>query len=176
MAKSRQVKVADGKAIGDRLNRAAAAVVSEYEGATAEELAALRRKLREVDGEFQVVRNRVAKKSLGQEAATSAELAGLLKGPVGVTYMYGDVAAGAKTLLDFAKENKNLKVTGGIMNGKALSASELKALSELPSKDVLLAQIVGSIVAPHRGLLTVLSGVSRNLVQVLGAIKDKKVS
>ena len=77
-------------------------------------------------------------------------------------------------MLEFSKGHGNLKVTAGHMEGAVLSAEELKAIADLPSKEVLLGQIVGSIVAPHRGLLGVLNGVSRNLVQVINAIKDKK--
>ena len=60
------------------------------------------------------------------------------------------------------------------MDGKSISAKDLKAIASLPSREVLLAQIIGSLVAPHRGLLGVLNGVPRQLVQVISAIKDKK--
>ena len=77
-------------------------------------------------------------------------------------------------LLDFAKAHDKLKVTAGHMEGSVVSTDQLKAIADLPSKEVLLGQIVGSMVSPHRGLLGVLNGVSRNLVQVINAIKDKK--
>jgi large subunit ribosomal protein L10 len=65
-------------------------------------------------------------------------------------------------------------VTIGAMEGRKMTLAELKALSNLPSKEVLLSQIVGSLVSPHRGLLGVLKGVPRQLVQVINAIKEKK--
>lgn len=151
-----------------------ASIVAEYRGITAEELYTLRTELRKVDSEFKVVRNRVAKKAIDDKVPNCEALKERLTGPVGVVYMRGDVAAGAKAMLKFAKENEKFKVTGGIMEGKALSVEDIKALSELPSKEELLAKIVGTLVSPHRGLLQVVNGVGSKLVRVINAIKDTK--
>ena len=71
--------------------------------------------------------------------------------------------------------NENFKIKGGLLENESLTTEQLKSISELPSKEVLLSKIIGSIVAPHRGLLHVLNGVSSNLVRVINAIKEKKV-
>ena len=76
--------------------------------------------------------------------------------------------------MDFEKDHPSFKVAGGVVDSSAVGPAELKALADLPSKDVLLGQIVGSLVAPHRGLMGVMNGVSRQLVQVINAIKDTK--
>ncbi|MDD9951749.1 MAG: 50S ribosomal protein L10, partial [Zetaproteobacteria bacterium] len=159
MAVTREKKEELREQFAERFNKASASVVAEYSGITAVELAELRVELRKVDTEFKVLKNRVAKKSLLDKAEGCKALEEKLKGPIGVAYMYGDVAAGAKALLAFAKENDKFKVTGGVMEGKSLSSGDVKALSDLPSKEELLGRIVGTLVSPHRGLLQVLNGV-----------------
>ena len=174
MAKDKAAKAAIKEELAGYFNNAQASIVAEYSGITANELAALRVDLRKIDTEFKVIKNRVAKKAIEDTAQSSGELSDKLTGPVGVAYLNGDVAAGAKALLAFEKSNGKFKVTGGVMEGKALSLEEIKALSELPSKEELIAKIVGTLVAPHRGLLHCLNGVSSNLVRVISAVKDTK--
>lgn len=174
MALSKQAKVALKEQFADKFNKANASIIAEYRGISAGDLAALRTELRQSETEFKVLKNRVAKKAIEIDAQGCEAIKDSLKGPIGVAYMYGDVAAGAKAMLAFASKNEKFKVTGGVMEGKALSASEIKALSELPSKEELIGKIVGSLVAPHRGLLNVLNGVQSNLVRVINAIKDTK--
>lgn len=161
-------------AMAEKFSKSNAVIVAEYRGLTVEEVTELRVKLREADAEFKVIKNRIAKKAIDDDVAEMKDLSDKLVGPVAVVCAYGDSAQATKTVLEFAKAHDKLKVTAGHMEGSVLSAEELKAIADLPSKEVLLGQIVGSIVAPHRGLLGVLNGVSRNLVQVINAIKDKK--
>lgn len=162
--------------IAERMNKAQAAFVAEYRGLTVAELTELRTELRKCDAEFKVIKNRVAKKALETEASESAPMSDSLTGPVGVIYSYGDLAAGAKVAVEFAKSHDKFKITGGVLDGKALTDADIKSISDLPSKETLLTQIVSSLVSPHRGLLGVLNGVNRNLVQVINAIKDKKTA
>jgi large subunit ribosomal protein L10 len=158
----------------ERFGKANASIVAEYRGLSAGDLASLRVQLRKAQCEFRVIKNRVAIKAIEHHVDDAKAICDKLVGPVGVTYIYGDVASGAKALLNFAKDKEAFKVTGGLMDGKALSLNQIKDLSDLPSKEVLLARIIGTLVSPHRGLLTVLNGVSSKLVRVIGAIKDKK--
>ncbi len=174
MAKDRKMKELLGKNLAEKFNGAPAAIVAEYRGTTSEEMAELRRELRKVNSEFRVLKNRAVQKAISQYAPSAQALAGELSGPIGVTYLYGDPAAGTKTLLEFAKSHANLKVTVGLMEGALVSVAQLQAISELPSKEVLLGRIVGTLVAPHRGLLYALNGISANLVRVIHAIKETK--
>lgn len=160
--------------IAGRLQKVNAAIVAEYRGLTVAELTDLRVRLRESKSEFKIVKNRVAKVAIKEDAPNTAPISSSLKGPVGIVLVYGDPAQAAKSLIDFAKDKENFKVTAGVFDGKAVSAADLKAISELPTKDVLLSRLVGTLIAPHRNLLGVLSGVQRQLVQVVSAIKDKK--
>lgn len=160
--------------IAERLQKVNGAIVAEYRGLTVAQLTDLRVRLRAAKAEFKIVKNRVAKVAILEDAKNVEPIADKLKGPVGLVLCYGDVAQAAKSLLDFSKDQENFKVTSGVLDGRGVSAGDLKAISELPSKEVLLSRLVGSLIAPHRNLLGVLTGVQRQLVQVVGAIRDKK--
>jgi large subunit ribosomal protein L10 len=157
-----------------RFNKSQAALVAEYRGLTVAELTLLRRELRKANAEFRITKNRIAVKAVNAEAEGSKAVSDKLKGPIGLIYLYGDVAAGAKAADNFAKNNEKFVITGGVMEGKAVTKSQISVLASLPPKEVLLAQIVGTLVAPHRGMLGVLQGVPRKVVQVINAIKEKK--
>jgi len=159
--------------LAERLTRADAVVLTEYRGMTVGEVEDLRNKLRDTGAEFKIAKNRLVKLAV-KESDNYKDLEGELTGPTGLVFMYEDAAAASKAVLEFNKGNEKFVVKSGIMDGKALTPADMKALADLPSKDVLLGQIVGSLVSPHRGLVTTLSGVSRNLVQVINAIKDTK--
>lgn len=174
MAMDRKGKEALREVAEGRFEKANAAVLAEYRGLTVASLTELRKALKKVNGEFRIVKNRVAKKAVEGKAQDAKALADSLKGPVGIAFLYGDAAAGAKALSDFEKNNELFKITAGVMDSKKLSANDVKAIASLPSKEVLLGQIVGLLVSPHRGILGVLNGVPRNLVQVINAIKEKK--
>jgi large subunit ribosomal protein L10 len=174
MAMDRKGKEALREVAEGRFGKANAAIVAEYRGLTVAKLTELRKALQKVNGEFRIVKNRVAKKAVLGKAESAKEIADNLKGPVGIAFLYGDAAAGAKALTDFEKGNELFKITAGVMDSRKLSSKEVAAIASLPSKEVLLGQIVGLLVSPHRGLLGVLNGVPRNLVQVINAIKEKK--
>lgn len=175
MAMDRAQKAALRDNLAERFEKANGAVVAEYRGLTVAELTELRTKLRASGAEFKVLKNRVAKKAIEAKSPKTAAILNDLKGPIGLVLINGDFAAATKSLLEFGKERAELfKITAGVMDAKRVSFEDLKAISELPSKEVLLGRIVGTLVSPHRGLLNVLNGVPRNLVQVINAIKDKK--
>lgn len=174
MAKLKTQKIEDGQKFLEKTEDVLGTIVTEYRGVTAEDLRTLRCDLREVEAQYTVVKNRVLKKIFKEEGRGEHPLPGLLRGPVGLTLIRGDVAQGAKKVFKFAKDNSAFKVIGGVIDGQAVDEAQLKAISDLPSKDVLLAKIVGTLVAPHRGLLGVLEGVNAKLVRTLAAIRDTK--
>jgi large subunit ribosomal protein L10 len=162
------------KEVVEMFAKSQAAIVAEYRGLTVEQMTNLRREVRKANGQFKIVKNRIAKKAIELEVPEFASLSGALKGPIGVAYFFQDAAVGAKSMLKFEAENEKFVITQAMMGKELVGKSELKAISELPSKEVLIGKILGSITAPHRGLVTALSGVSRNLVQVINAIKEGK--
>ena len=174
MSRTKAQKAVLREQASEKLSNVNAAILAEYRGMTVAEMTELRVELRKSNSQFKIVNNRVVKKAIEAGISHADPLRQMLKGPNGIVYSYGDVAASAKTLVEFAKKCPNFKITGGVMEGKALSVKDLDVLSSLPSREVLMGQIVGSLVAPHRGILGVLNGVTRNLVQVINAIKDTK--
>ncbi|MBC62618.1 MAG: 50S ribosomal protein L10 [Zetaproteobacteria bacterium] len=174
MSKTKEQKVAFKDSIGDSFKNASAVVFAEYQGVSANDLAQLRKELRKVDCSFTVVKNTLAKLA-SEENEDYKVLAGeSLKGPLGLAYMNSDIAAAAKAMLEFAKKNDKLKIKGGVLEGKLVNLSSIKAIADLPSKEVLLSNILSSMVSPHRGLMTVINGVGTNIVRVINAIKEKK--
>ena len=174
MAMDKKAKVALGEATAEQLEKANGIIIAEYRGLSVEQVTNLRVAQRKNQAVFKVVKNRVARKAIEAKAVDYKDIAGDLVGPVGIVYAFGDTAQTTKVALDFEKDNEAFKVKAGIVEKNKVSPAELKAIADLPSKEVLLGQIVGSLVAPHRGLVGVLSGVTRQLVQVINAIKDKK--
>lgn len=118
------------------------------------------------------------KKTLLRLALKQAEIGGVdeasLKGGLTLFYGLGDEIAPAKILAEFAKTNENLAIVGGLLEEKWLTATDIKALAQLPSKEQLIAQVIGTIRAPLSGLVGVLSGNLRSLVLALNAIKAAK--
>lgn len=162
--------------IGERLKKANGLIIAEYRGMKVEQLTTLRVALRKAKAEFRVSKNRIFKRAIKEDAPQFDGIADNYKGPIGTVICYGDVAAAAKALLEYGKDVELLVPKTGMVEGDTLNADRLKALSELPSKEVLLGRLLGTLKAPHRGIVTVLSGVPRNVVQVLAAIRDTKQS
>ena len=149
-------------------SRAKIGVVTNYRGLKTTEINELRRKLRENDAEYKVVKN-----SLAQIAAKNAGrnyMDNTLKGPVGVAFGYGDVVKTAKVISDYLRTSKStMKMEWGFLEDRILSAKELDTLAKLPSREVLLARVVGGMQAPIYGIVNVLAAPLRGLAQVLQA-------
>jgi large subunit ribosomal protein L10 len=172
MAKTRLQKEQHAQAIKASLAKANGVFVAEYKGATAEDLFELRNNLRSVESDFVVVKNRVALKGVSEESQGSL-LGEFLTGPVGLAFANADAAAAAKKIISYAKTNDKIVVKGGVVDGDKLEAQQIKALSLLPSKEVLLAQALSTLVSPHRGLMLTVNGVASNLVRVINSIAEK---
>ena len=159
--------------LGERMQRARACVLAEYKGLTVADLTALRRSLDAHEAEFKIAKNRLTKIAI-QDRADFAPLSEHLRGPTGVAWLYGDLAQGIKQVLDFQKEHGDFKIKAAVMHGSSLTPAELKEIAGLPSKEVLLARLIGTLIAPHQRLMGVLQGVPRALVLLLAAMQEKK--
>lgn len=158
------------------LKKSGAVFITEYRGLTVHKISACRKLIRQAGGEMKVCKNTLMSIALAECGLPAAT--GMDKGPNGYVLAYGDVAAVAKAIRDFSKEkgNEALIVKGAILDGQLLTKEQVFALADLPSKEQLIAQVVGTIAAPLRGLVTVLSGPQRGLVTALSQIKDKKAA
>ena len=163
--------------LAEALKRSDAVFIAEYRGLTVKKISAVRKLIRQAGGEMKVCKNtlmRIALKECDMVQASEIDF-----GPNGYIFSYGDAAAVAKAIRDFSKEkgNEALVIKGAILGGQQiLNKDQVFALADLPSKEALIAQVVGTIAAPLRGLVTVLSGPQRNFVTVLERIKEQKES
>ena len=162
-------------ALAEALAKADAIYVAEYRGLSVAKSTELRKAIRNAGGEMKVCKNTLMRLALDEAGMIRAD--GIDTGPNGYILSYGHVAEVAKAIRDFAKvkENAAFVVKGGIL-GKdmALDQKQVFALADLPSREELLAKVVGLLAGPMRGLVTVLSGPARGLVNALSALKDKK--
>ena len=162
-------KVAELK---DLLSGSKGAVLVDYCGLTVAEDTELRSKMREAGVKYMVAKNtfiRIAAKEAGIEG-----LDAYLEHNTAVAFSAEDPVAPAKILNDFSKDHKALEIKAGILDGKVIALDEVKALAELPSREELLAKLVGSMQAPISGLVNVLQGTIRNFVYTLEAVRQKK--
>ena len=172
MENPRQEKVAVVDEVTAKLNEASAVIVTEYRGMKVGQLAALRRQLRPVGGEYKVYKNTLAR--FAAENAGMPGLADLLVGPSGITFVTGDAAAVAKALRDASKANPLLVLKGGVIGGKVISAKDVEALADLPSREVLLARFAGALQAPLVKTAGLLQALPSNFAYGLKALIEQK--
>ena len=147
-------------------------VVTDYKGIKANDFNLLRQKLREKGSHLKVVKNRLAKRAL--KGTPHEPLADHLKGTSAVTFAQGDPTLVAKVLTEFAKDHEMIVFKTALLEGKDLNQAAFTALSKLPSREELIAKLMGSMMAPARGLVTVLAQIPRQVVNVLAAVRDQK--
>lgn len=160
--------------VKEKLSSSSAALLTEYRGMKVGELAELRRNLRKSGGEFKVYKNtlvRFAVRDLGIDIDEST-----LTGPTAIAFVDGDAAGVAKALRDYSRTNTHLVLKGGVLGTKALTADETRALADLPSREVLLAQLAGALQAPMVKLAGLLQALPRNMAYGLKALIDQKVA
>lgn len=158
--------------LAERMKSSTAMMIADYRGLTVSEIGELRGELRETGCRFEVVKN-----TLTRRAADDAEMADLkeyLEGPTAIAFCGEDVAASAKVLVKHAKASKVLEIKGGLLEGKLIDAKTITTLASLPPREVLLAQLLGGLQGPIRGLVTVLAGPMRGLATVLTRIQEQK--
>jgi large subunit ribosomal protein L10 len=163
------------QAIQEKVSRSQIGILSDFTGLKVEDMTRLRRQLQEAGGEIKVVKNTLLVRA-GAGDSPLAPLTSELAGPNALALGYQDPVALTKVLIKFAQERPLLQIKKGVLGGKVLSAKDLEALSKLPAREVLLAQLLGVLNGVPTALVTVLSGVIRNLLNVLVALKDQKAA
>jgi large subunit ribosomal protein L10 len=172
MENPRAEKVAVVDEISGKLGAADAVIVTEYRGMKVGQLAGLRRLLRDQGSEYKVYKNTLAR--FAADNAGVAGLADLMVGPTALAFVQGDASAVAKVLRDAARTNPLLIIKGGAMSGKAMSAKDIEALAELPSREVLLAQFAGALQAPLVKTASLLQALPRNFAYGLKALIEQQ--
>lgn len=147
-------------ALVERLQGAQAGVVADYRGLTVEQDTQLRTKLREAGVDYTVIKNSIIRFAANETGLN--ELDPVLHGPSALATSSDDVVAPARVLVDFAKDNEALEIKAGFVDGKVISLDEVKMYAAIPSKEVLISKMMGSLQAPVG-----------NLARTLAAVADK---
>jgi large subunit ribosomal protein L10 len=155
-----------------QLNDSEAIFIADYRGLKVMELQKLRARIREAEGNFSIVKNTLIRRALSEAGLPVADEA--VTGPIGVGFSDHNVTAVAKAMVDFARDNELFKIKCGIMGDRILDEAAIKALANLPSLEVVRAQLLGLINAPAAQLAGVLAGGVRQLVNVINAYAEKE--
>jgi len=156
----------------EKFSKSKVVILTDYKGLDVDSINDLRRKLRESQIQYQVVKNSLL---IRASKDTDVELIkGSFKGPSAVALSFDDPVSPAKVLTKFAGENENLEIKVGIMDGKVLDISAIKALSALPSRELLMGQLLSVMNGVPTGLVRALVDVQRRLLNVMMAIKEQK--
>jgi len=164
----RAEKVDSVQEIQDDLGRATVAVVAEYRGLTVVEMNRFRRAVREAQGRCRVAKNTLAKRAVS--SGRYEQLAPMLRGPLALILGFKDPVVIAKLAVKFADELPKLEIKGAVLDGQVLPATEVKALATLPSREVLLAQLLGLLQAPASQLLRTMNEPAARLARLVDAI------
>lgn len=162
------------KALREEFEKVPAVFVTTFKGMTAEESNQLRQLLREKKARYKVVKNTLLR--LASSGTPAEPLQKFIEGATGIAIAYEDPVEVAKVLVEFAKEHESLVNRGGVLQGKPLEAAALEQLAKLPSREVLLAQLLGTLQAPVANFVQLLAAIPRNFLYVLKAIEEKKAA
>lgn len=160
--------------LNDVFTRAKSAILAHYHGISAADMTVLRTHMRERAVDFRVIKNTLAKKAMKDTPLEVLESE--FKGPVSLLVSFDDAVAPAKALADYAKSGvkKSPDVVAGVVEGQPVTLEEIQALADLPSKEVLLSQLLSVMNGPTTNFVGVFSALLRKLVGTLDAIKDQK--
>ena len=156
----------------EKLKKAKVAVLTDYRGLTVSQIQDLRGKLRGGDVEYRVVKNTLARRAA--EAAGVPALESELAGPVAIAFGYDDLSTPARLLNEFVRTTRlKLDIKGGLVEGRVFSPDQVKQLADLPSREVLIAQLLGTLQSPVGQLAAIMQTPLQQLMGVLNAYKTK---
>ena len=161
-------KVANVAELEDLISRSRIAITTDYRGLSVADLASVRNRLREIEVEVKVAKITLA--SLAAERAGKPQLADVLRGPTAIAFGFRDEAEPARVLTEFLRTSRlPMSITGALLGNQALTAEQVGTLATLPSKEVLLGQLLGSMQRPIAGLATALNAILASLAWALQA-------
>jgi large subunit ribosomal protein L10 len=169
-ARAQKVEIVDE--VKTRMGAATAQIVSEYRGLSVSELGELRVALEGVGADYRIFKNTLVR--LAIDGGEYQPLSEYLSGPTALTFVDGDISAVAKALRDFSRANPLLVIKGGLADGSLLSSSDLAALADLPSREVLLARLAGALAAPMQQMAGLLQALPRNLAYGMQALIEQR--
>ena len=156
----------------EKLKKAKVAVLTDYRGLTVKQMQDLRGKLRTGNVEYRVVKNTLARRAA--DTAGYKDLDSELKGPVAIAFGYDDVSLPPRLINEFVRTTRlKLEVVGGLVEGRVVNRDQIKQLADLPSREVLLAQLLGTLQSPVAQLVGIMQTPVQQLIGVLNAYKTK---
>ena len=168
---NREEKTATIAALHERFKQAKVTLLATSQGLSVAKVQQLRRAVKQAGGEYKVAKNTFARRALKETAY--AKLEALLEGPTGLVFGYADPVAVAKVLVKFAEENEKLSIKAGILGEQVLEPAAVSDLAKLPSREVLLAQLLGLLQAPAAQLLRTIQEPGARLVRLAGRVRDR---
>ena len=162
------------KDLNEKFSRSKIVILTDYKGLDVAEMNDLRRKLREAEIEYKVVKNTLLIRA--SEETDAALIKDDFTGPSAVALSYSDTIAPAKVLTDFTKSYQKLEIKVGVMNGRVLDLSTITTLANLPPREVVLSQLLSTLNSVPASLLRTINGIPQSLLNVLQAIKEQKAT
>jgi len=157
------------KELADKLSRCNIAITTDYRGLSVAEMTELRRQLRKMEIEYRVIKNNLAR--FAAEQAGKEGLTSIIEGPTAIAFSYGDVIVPAKALVDYIRSSKSqLKIRGGLLDQRVLSASEVTTLAVLPPWDELIAKLLGAM---QGNILSLARALNANILGFLGVLNAR---
>jgi len=169
---NREEKKASVSQLNEKFSRASVAILAEFSGMGVEEMREVRKELRGVEGELQVVKNKLAVRAA---AGTAVEgLNSHFKGTTAVAFGYADPVTPTKALKSIADKQKKLKIKAGVIEGKVVNLEDFKKIALLPPKEVLIAELIGRFNGPVTGFAGSLNGILSKFVRALDAVQQQR--
>lgn len=165
-------KVETVQALSDKVGRASGIYFTDFRGLTVAEMTDLRRQCFQNHVDYVVCKNTFSRRVLKEKGYDG--VLSLLEGPTALAFGYQDGTAPAKILWDYSAKNDKLVIKGALLEGKLISAADVKAIKDLPSREVALAMVIGALFGPVQGFHGVISGVLRDFVSVIDQIIEQK--
>ncbi len=159
--------------IAVRLSKAKSFILTDFQGLTVAEISELRQNMRDSGSEYKVCKNTLLRIALG-DAPFKEQLKEALKGCTGVVFGYDDPVVAVKKTIEYAEKNEKFKLKYGVVEGKVFSPRELKEISKLPPKNVLLGMLLGGMSSPLTKMAYAMQAVNSKLLYALEALKNKK--
>ncbi len=157
--------------LSEKLGRATSAIITDYRGLTVKQLEELRTRLRNDGIDYVVVKNTLARRAAA--AAGVGDFSSALVGPVGLALGYGDLSAPARILNEYFRVNRRLPIVAGLVEKRVLDAEAVRVVADLPSRDVLLSQLAGTLQSPLANLAGALTSILSNFAATLDAYREK---
>ncbi len=162
MANAKNIEIKAGKVteISGKIARSQSVILFDYRGLTVEQVTELRNEMRKAGIEYVVLKNALVERAAKQDNIDE-RIHDFLKGPTAFAFGYDDAVAPAKILKETVKKLKKCEIKGGIVNGKVFNADEVNTLADLPSREQLLARLLGSMMSPISGLAVALDQIAK---------------